>query len=223
MSLHFCKGSSCKRTTMCFSNANYNTDSTKLPTDQSLFLKKLYKHGCFLMAKQVTIQSKYFENITLVFLLDLQPNHSCFNHSIAVAQGIEGRLDFTWISPPPPMAKKKLSGFHLVFTSVFTAGVQRSKQNKCFCWQSYVRKHPTPPTSIHLKPQNDLATCWILVLLSGGYLCPASHFATLGQVKTRTPLEALVSNTPLNANMKQKYGPPDNKSSALLCRISHSK
>lgn len=47
------------------------------------------------MAKQVTVQSKYFENITLVFLLDLQPNHSCFNHSIAVAQGIEGRLDFT--------------------------------------------------------------------------------------------------------------------------------
>lgn len=82
---------------MCFSNANSNTDSTKLPTDQSFFLKKtLYKHGCFLTAKQVTIQSKYFENITLVFLLDLQPNHSCFNHSIAVAQGIEGgKLDFT--------------------------------------------------------------------------------------------------------------------------------
>lgn len=71
------------------------------------------------MAKQVTIQSKYFENITLVFLLDLQPNHSCFNHSIAVAQGIEGRLDFTWISPPPPMAKKKTvwlsPGFHFCF------------------------------------------------------------------------------------------------------------
>lgn len=81
---------------MCFSNANSNTDSTKLPTDQSLFLKTLCKHGCFLTAKQVTIQSKYFENITLVFLLDLQPNHSCFNHSIAVAQGIEGgKLDFT--------------------------------------------------------------------------------------------------------------------------------
>lgn len=135
MSLHFCKGSSCKRTTMCFSNANSNTDSTKLPTDQSLFLKTLCKHGCFLTAKQVTIQSKYFENITLVFLLDLQPNHSCFNHSIAVAQGIEGGETrfYMNITPTPHGKKKKLSGFHLVFTSVFTAGVRRSKENKCFC------------------------------------------------------------------------------------------
>lgn len=85
------------------------------------------------MAKQVTIQSKYFENITLVFLLDLQPNHSCFNHSIAVAQGIEGRLDFLHEYHPHPPWQKKKTGFHLVFTSVFTAGVQRSKQNKCFC------------------------------------------------------------------------------------------
>lgn len=128
MSLHFCKGSSCKRTTMCFSNANYNTDSTKLPTDQSLFLKKLYKHGCFLMAKQITIQSKYFENITLVFLLDLQPNHSCFNHSIAVAQGIEGRLDFTWISPPPPWQKKNCLAF--TWFSLLFSRLEFKGQNK---------------------------------------------------------------------------------------------
>lgn len=88
-------------------------------------------------------------------------------------------------------------------------------------------EHPTRPTTIHLNLQshkdNDSATCRILVLLSGGYACPASRSAASGRVKTRPPLPALVSETPLITNVGQKKVPSAHKSPPVLCRTSHSK
>lgn len=88
-------------------------------------------------------------------------------------------------------------------------GVRVQEKINAFADKVMCEEHPTRPTTTHLNLQshkdNDSATCPIFVLLSGGHACPASHSAASGRVKTRPPLQALLSDTPLITNVGQKY------------------
>lgn len=134
------------------SNANYSNDSAKLPTKRlfSKIVTKTLSH--FLMAKQVTSQAlwKYHTGIPpgisgQSFLL--QPQYFSSTRDWG-----ETSFYMTITLPMAEDGKKQMSILHLVSTSVSTARVQRSRENKCFRWQSYVGR--TSCTSHHhsLKP-----------------------------------------------------------------------
>lgn len=121
-----------KETRRGFSKAKNNSKSTKLSTNTSLSSKIATKNHSDISWWSREWPDKYFGNITLVLLLDLQANHSCFNHTISgdwgetniyttiatsmmEKEGKDGCLLFTWFSllfPQPEFrVQEKINAF----------------------------------------------------------------------------------------------------------------
>lgn len=169
------------------SRAKYNSYSApfKIAT-------KTLRH--FLMAKQVTSQalSKYHTGIPAGFTGQpflLWPQNCS-------SPGDWGKTSFNTTTASPIMkggTKNKsllFTWFPLLFPQL---GVRVQEKINAFTDKVMWTEHPTPPTAIHLNLQgykdNDSATCPILVLLSGGYGCPATHSDASRWVKTCSPLQ----------------------------------